>query len=354
VGDKVIEFGSEFDWVANEPFLREIVELDSLHTHYYRSGRDALKEIAVCNKGTHNSVLLPTLCCESMVIPFTQNGYKAKFFKLNEDLSANLDDLISKVDEHTVLVYIHYFGMTSLRDEQLAQLKNNHPQMIMVEDRTHDIIVHRTKTAFSPDYMIASMRKWFALPDGGIIASIRKVNDEKPAPEFSNIRLKAFKNKSEYLSFGNESLKGDYRHALNEAAVLLDADPHPYGMTEESRKLLSSMDMDGIYRARLTNVEALESALTGLVEAGEIKYLSSHAALSTLYFPILLDNRDAVQHKLTRVSIYCPVIWPVIETAKGVCKFSEYVADHMLALPCDQRYTPADMQHIAEAIKTIL
>jgi len=261
VGDKVIEFGSEFDWVANEPFLREIVELDSLHTHYYRSGRDALKEIAVCNKGTHNSVLLPTLCCESMVIPFTQNGYKAKFFKLNEDLSANLDDLISKVDEHTVLVYIHYFGMTSLRDEQLAQLKNNHPQMIMVEDRTHDIIVHRTKTAFSPDYMIASMRKWFALPDGGIIASIRKVNDEKPAPEFSNIRLKAFKNKSEYLSFGNESLKGDYRHALNEAAVLLDADPHPYGMTEESRKLLS------VIRSGVTRKDMAREAKEQFVKA---------------------------------------------------------------------------------------
>ncbi len=48
--------------------------------------------------------------------------------------------------------------------------------------------------------------------------------------------------------------------------------------------------------------------------------------------------------------VYCPVIWPEPEAARGACAVSRYVTEHMLALPCDQRYTPEDMDFIADTL----
>ena len=73
-----------------------------------------------------------------------------------------------------------------------------------------------------------------------------------------------------------------------------------------------------------------------------------------LYLGVLLEKRDSVQKFMAENSVYCPVIWPVPEQAVGVCENCEYVAGHMLALPCDQRYGEADMEHIAALLKAAL
>ena len=70
----------------------------------YRSGGVALKAFA--RLGGRTKVLLPALCCESMVLPFEQNGYTVEFYKLCEDLRADEDDVISKLELGCVLLYM--------------------------------------------------------------------------------------------------------------------------------------------------------------------------------------------------------------------------------------------------------
>ena len=79
---KVTEYGSEFDWASSADYWE-----DDFNSHYiksksayrFRSGRDALKAVAQHYNKTHNTVLLPVLCCESMVTPFSMNGYEISF-----------------------------------------------------------------------------------------------------------------------------------------------------------------------------------------------------------------------------------------------------------------------------------
>jgi hypothetical protein len=70
---------------------------------------------------------------------------------------------------------------------------------------------------------------------------------------------------------------------------------------------------------------------------------------SGLYLPILVQNRDAVQRVLFGRKIYCPsAIWPEPQEASGVCPVSRHITEHMIAVLCDQRYTEADMDYLAD------
>ena len=98
----------------------------------------------------------------------------------------------------------------------------------------------------------------------------------------------------------------------------------------------------------------LEQALAELTAAGKLRPLCKSKSTAGLYYPILLENRDAVQQALARQNIYCPVIWPTPAQARGICETCEATAAHILALPCDQRYSEQDMATIAETLKAII
>ena len=86
----------------------------------------------------------------------------------------------------------------------------------------------------------------------------------------------------------------------------------------------------------------------------KLAYITHKIEESTLYFPILVKHRDALQKKLAERNIYCPVIWPVPQEAQGICDVAEYTAEYMLALPCDQRYSVEDMVYIAKELTLLL
>ena len=125
-------------------------------------------------------------------------------------------------------------------------------------------------------------------------------------------------------------------------------------MSMENRAYLENIDFARVLEARRRNAAVLEQALAALVSAGKLRPLCKSGTTAGLYYPILLENRDAVQQALARRNIYCPVIWPIPAQAQGICEICEATAAHILALPCDQRYTEQDMATIAETLKAIV
>ena len=125
-------------------------------------------------------------------------------------------------------------------------------------------------------------------------------------------------------------------------------------MSMENRAYLENIDFARVLEVRRRNAAVLEQALAELAAAGTIKALCKSGTTAGLYYPILLENRDAVQQAMARQNIYCPVIWPIPAQAKGICEICETTAAHILALPCDQRYSEQDMATIAETLKAII
>ena len=69
------------------------------------------------------------------------------------------------------------------------------------------------------------------------------------------------------------------------------------------------------------------------------------------HFTLYADDRDGFRQYLDERGVHSTVYWPVgplvdltgHDTAK-------YIYDHIVALPCDQRYTASDMARIAEVL----
>lgn len=342
------EFGSEYDWAANEPFLhpgKSRLDLESART--YRSGRDALKAAAMVLKNRCSRVLLPALCCESMVSPFSMHGITPVFYRSNADYTADVEDVRKKLTGDSILLYEPYFGIDPFRREDLLRLKKEFPGVVLLEDRTQDLLRIRPDDTLA-DITVASIRKWTAVPDGGLLwskvyAPAEGISDS----QFGQLRTGAFKQKTRYHETGDAALKEEFRHTFGKANELLDLSPQPVAMGEESLELLQSLDFDRIYALRQENARILGSLLKGT------KMITDTPEVSTLYFPVLVEDQGAVQSALAGEGIYCPVIWPVPEEALGVCPVAEYTARHMLGIPCDHRYTPEDMKFIAETFMRI-
>lgn len=349
------EYGSEFDWRSNDALMTsENIGLPIEGAKYYRSGRDAMKALARIEGRKPGRVLLPALCCESMIIPFELNGHEVVFYKLMPTLCADTDDVSAKLCDGAMLVYLNYFGIPAFTDEFLSGLRTKYKDLIIVEDRTQDIVVPRSDGGFQPDAMVASLRKWTALPEGGVLKTALNVLQGTPDRRFGEIRRSVMEKKSQYLLHPEEAVKRAFMAELHSADPLLDASAEPAAMAEEYLELLRRIDFSRIYAQRRKNIEVLRARFAPLRDAGKIEFLTDAPEKSTLYFPLLLKARDEVWHKMIEEKIYCAVIWPIPERAKGSCAVTENTNRHMLGIICDQRYDEADMHFIADTLEAAL
>ena len=347
------EFGSEYEWSANEAFLLSAGqgELRLKNAQKFRSGRDALKAVARTCKDRYTRVLLPALCCESMVSPFAMHGLELAFYRLRSDYTADMEDVNKKLAPNTILLYGSYFGIAPFSAGTLEKLREAWPAVLFLEDRTQDLLYIRDN-AFVPDVTIASFRKWTAIGDGALLWSENaQFLPNKTEPEFARIREEAMQLKASYLQTGETQTKDTYRQMLNTASDMLDATADAYAMTEDSVKLLEQLDLAKMFAKRQENVRVLETAFEN---AENLKRITPVPQNSTLYYPVLVDDQAMVQTKLAQMGIYCPVLWPVPQEAIGVCPIAEYTAAHMLGLPCDHRYSPEDMDYIAGQVMRVV
>ena len=269
-----MEYGSEFHARANEPFERAFPGFVQDDWQLVRSGRDALKALAGLVRG--GRVLLPALCCESMIVPFALNGCEVGFYRLREDLRGDETDVRDKLADGALLLYMPYFGIRPFSDAFLRQLKSCGRGILLAEDRTQ---VLRT-----------------ALPV-----------EIGPADSFfGDMRQEAMEEKARYLESWEPSLKRDFLQKLHTAEATLDEKPGAAAMSERWRRQLERLDFDAVYRARRRNILYLRDKLEPLREAGKLRFLTQRPEDSTLYLPLLLEDRNAVQRALAERKLCKP------------------------------------------------
>lgn len=349
-----MEYGGElFHLSSNSPFTVPGQNRLPGDWRLYRSGRDALRAFA--RQAGKKRVLMPALCCASMILPFQQNGYEIAFYRLQPDFRAQEDDVLEKLGDDTVLLYMRYFGIRPFSDDFLEGLRREKSSVLFLEDRTHDILVSRQGEVFIPDAVAASLRKWAALPEGGMLKSGLGPFDARIDPRYGDMRWNAMEKKDRYFTTGDEALHTAYREESRQAEALLDESTDPVAMAPQYREIVESLDFTKLLEARRRNLRCLRKCLAPVIEDGIVRLMTQTPEDSGLYLPILIQNRDTVQQELIRRKIYCPAaIWPEPPEAAGACPVSHYVTEHMLSVLCDQRYTEEDMEYIADNLIEIL
>jgi len=351
------EYGYEYDAVEIEELLLETkgkVAYGSLGDCLcLRSGRDALKVIA--REYADKVVLLPALSCDSMILPFEMYHHRVCFYCLTKDYEINIEHvqaLLSDYCGNAIFLYMDYFGKTSVPDRLLFELHQMFPQLIFVEDRTHNLI-WESKKLFSPDYMIASLRKWINVPDGGLLwtKNILFNNHFAEDSTFFLKRLSAQCMRRKFFETGDVSLKATYRKIFSTVSNIMDSDSMPARMSEYSYRIALLTDWDKIRKQRKENAETLIAILS---QNPYVELIQNQTGLSDLYVPFMIPNRGAVQEILSQNGIFNTIIWPLCSKQRAICSIAKYTEEHMLAAPCDQRYNVMDMEYIGDKIdKTV-
>ena len=345
---RIKEYGYEYDAVLDGDIWKntegKVTNKKLMGAYCLRSGRDALKAIA--REFDPCVALIPALACDSMIHPFERYGHRIQYYRLNNDYSIDLDNLAVGDGTHLFL-YADYFGRPTTNDEELER-RRGQGNIVFIEDRTHNLIWERQHT-FSPNYIMASLRKWLPIPDGGLLWG----NISKPLGKntvFSTTRLKAQCMRHEYFACGDESIKSEYRKIFSTVSDLMDED-EPSAMSAYAYALAKDADWDWVRIVRKQNAEVLSEILS---LSCYIRLIQSKVGFSDLYVPFTVSNRDEVHRRLSAEGIFNTIIWPLMDEQKEICSVAKFTEENMLAAPCDQRYSIDDMKLIGNEIVRIV
>lgn len=350
------EIGSEFHITEKNNIILDrnlsIIQ-KSYHDYVYaRSGREAigfiLDEIEPCTR----IAVLPAYICKSMLEPFLKRGYSVEYFSIDQNFNPDLKEIEIALNKNPdVMLVIDWFGMNK-NQEVISLVKKRFPNLVTLADCTHNFF--NDFMTIEADFVIASLRKWFALPDGAIAINCR--NDFKNRLKFVdscffNKRKKAMLLKAEYLNSREQSLKMQYRKLLSAAEHFLDSESMPVGISAFSLSLINEMDFNFMKMKRRENFNALYDLIDGFASTPIINRTITSAECP-FCFPIIVENnRNKLQEWLAENGIYCPVLWPLPDYVYLNYEASAYLSDNMLSIPCDQRYSVDDMEYIAKTIK---
>lgn len=346
------EYGSNFEWL---PLPDKII--NSLKSNekiaYLRSGRECLYFIGeYAQKRKINKVVMPSLCCPAMVQPYKQLGFQVSYYKINEDLTINIRNLQAALDDNSILLFMHYYGRQSYSSEEVKEIVSQFSNVITVQDCTQNYF---TESLYNPiaDFYVGSLRKWVSVTDGAEIRSsvVELPNWNSSDEEFASRELAAMKKKYEYLQSGDATLKDAYRTEFSQCTSQLRSHVDISTMSNISKNLFQRMDRALIKKTRRENYNHLVQTV-GDAFPDIVRYCVNQEC--PLCFPIVVENRDSVQSKLSQRNVYAQVLWPLPDGEACKCTNSVWFSDHMLAVPCDQRYSASDMKYIAETIIEVL
>ena len=349
------EIGSEFNIESViGSGIRGCIHRGYVDHVYTRSGREAIGFILDELTPNRRIAALPAYICEAMLQPFLSRGYSIEYFGVDESFNPNIDGVKAALSkEPDILLVIDWFGMK--KNEEVVSIARKHRgDIVVLVDCTHSFF--HDSVISGVDYVVASLRKWLPLPDGAIAASCKqkfKNELEHKDSRFTDLRKNAMTMKTDYLATGRRALKVEYRRVLQEAELLLACGDEVYEMSPFSLFLLSRMDWDDMRTRRCQNFNALYRSLTNRASAIVVPIVDSLATEleCPFSFPILVaNNRDELQAWLAEHGIYCPVLWPLPQCAYGSDRVSAYLSDSMLSIPCDQRYSVDDMEHIVDVL----
>ena len=333
----ICEIGSEF-WDVR--VLESKNDIFPNSVQWYAAGRSALQAIIRGLDGK-KSVSMPSWCCDSMVRPFIEAGYRVDFYPVYFDGHKIRQEPRLESD---VLFLMDYFGYSSDDAKGIE-----HP--CIIRDTTHSIFSSKYNDA---DYYFGSLRKWCGVWTGGYAWTAdghQLPSFEDAVEDYVHLRQKAMEMKRSYMEQLEASDNGGdapkpFLEVFGQAEEMLEG----IGIASAAQRdvdLANRIDVALIRRKRRANANALISALSDIL-------LFPTLAVSDcpMFVPVAVpeQRRDALRRALIQERIYCPIHWPVSEYHR-LDSITRPLYDKELSLVCDQRYSEDDMERMVEVIK---
>lgn len=308
----------------------------------YASGRAALYQILkyLKREAGISRILLPDYLCTSVLVPVQALHLEFAFYPLDNALRLLPDFFKRSYSAGDAVLLVNYFGLQDLA-EDMAYIRSIDNDAILIEDDVQAYYEFKKELDYQ-DFRFTSLRKSFAIPDGGLV----KTRHPLPRVEASN-SFGQYKAAAAVIKSMREGHFFDDRLYLElfEKGESLINDDLERGMSRLSGNLLGIQDEEVAKTRRIDNACYLVGELEKLGIKPVLPLVSGKVPL---FVPVFLENRDQIRRELFKKEIYCPVHWPSegMDVAQGA-----RMEEHELSLIVDQRYGRQDMAEIANVIR---
>ena len=353
------EIGSIFplESIYNPP-VGALATVSSTGDMMYSLCREAFYDICIRHGDPNKKVLIPAYTCQTVITPFEEAGWACCFYSIKRDLHIDIEHfkVLTEQEKPGIVVVHPYYGM-GLNEQESEALRQ-------VGKRGATVIMDLTQGIFADpkydfvDFYVGSSRKWFPIPDGAFLR-VNKVDSFSPVfpdenNEFVTMQADAMFLRKQYFRSGVKQLKtiSIRLNKLANSSVVHSIKPHR--MSSFSLELLQQQDFEEVQSKRQENFSYLYGHLN---QSDEFRFVCPDlCALMTapLYFAVYSSNRNLLQKALADNDIYAPVLWPVENRDLLISEDVRYIYDHLLAIPCDQRYDEEDMSRIVDVINSFI
>ena len=313
------EIGGYFEFEL--PFVGNMPNSDGVMLN---TGRNAL-EFVLCNLGIIETIYIPYFTCDVVLEPIKKLNIKYSFYRINENLE--IVDNISLSDKE-YLLYTNYYG---IKDAYIHKLSEKYSDRLIV-DNAQALYAEPTMNC------IYSPRKFVGLPDGGIAF----VN--------TGICVSNYEKDESYNRCGHLFIRHDIGASagyatFRENSAKLHDNPIKQ-MSNLTQKMISSIDFSYVKKKRIENFTYLHSVLFADNKLNIDNFGNFNCPM---VYPYLTDDKT-LKTRLIENKIFVATYWPNVKDWCDESMTEWQLADKVIAIPIDQRYSIEDMKHI---IKTI-
>jgi hypothetical protein len=262
-----------------------------------------------------------------MLAPLGKAGIQYAWYDLTDELEVGSDVRLGATDW---LLYVNYFGVCGAKVDALLQ-----------RFAPAQIVLDYSQSFFSPPHKqalatIYSPRKFFGVPDGGLLYS------RIPISSPGEVDVTSFARMEHLIKRLGDSPEAGYA-AYQRAEESLD-DLEPRTMSRLSERILASVDFETVRRKRKESFQMLYDRL-----GDDGRLLAGMCATDVpLCYPY--RSRDArLRQRLKRNRVFVATYWSDALGRLAADKADSLVRN-MLPLPIDQRYGAADMERISAII----
>lgn len=338
--------GGEFPIAVTDILNAGVRTKDEPDVYKYASGRAALYQILKYLKSERgiSRVLLPDYLCSSVLVPVKKLELEYEFYPIDEELEAKVKaegkekTLRELYTPNSAVLVINYFGLKDLT-EQVSFIRSLDKDAVIIEDDVQAYYEFK-KSLGEVDFKFTSLRKTFAIPDGGLVKTSYQLPVIDKPNTFGQYKAAAALMKSIKDGIFDDSVFLD----ISKIGGTKIDDELDCGMSLISKRLYASIDEEDVKNRRQANARYL---VEGLSEKGVNLLLPVAEDQVPLFVPVVLNNRDVVRKRMFQHEVFCPVHWPL----EGMpVKKGKEMAEHELSLIVDQRYNEKDMELILSLI----
>lgn len=338
------------------------------------------------------TILVPAFHCPTVVQPAVLAGYNVRFYKINQDLSIDSDEINNMITEDiAAIVVIQYFGFPVNSDAIKETASRNN--CVIIEDWSHSFLQTAPLRLAGSNESIATYSFWKIVPcvvGGGFINRSCYKLDVKNHLNKSSVVENLKINKRIIESFINLSNSEALKKALKKIESLRTKQANTNLISEESEKLTPPVATEAdhypiepsffakdlpilsnalLYRADLEDIAKRRREnfntyleLTSVINSITPFFSNLPDDVCPWAFPILLESRNQFDYKLRKEGVpfftFGEQLHPLVNDKKLISpearNISQYLSNSTLCLSAHQKINRKNIVIALEKAKAIL